>query len=489
MAPLRKHTKRAKFLRDNLDLPAATGVEGAKWEHFQMSHLNDDSTFRIEVKSRQIAWSWLSAAESLADALLDKRDSVYVSINQDEAMEKIRYARHAYDCLRITGIPKIIRDSLTDIEFDNGARLTSLTSKAPRGRARANLYLDEFAHVGGDRQIYTATLPIISKGGRLRIGSSPFGSIGVFWEIFDEAVRPYPGFTRKRTPWWEVQAFCKDVRLAWHLAPKMPTEERIDRFGNDRIIAIYSNIFLEDFQQEYECAFNSVTDAWFAWQEIRDAQDPKLSCFKANCYGKSVGGAINAIESLARLIEAGRIEHVFAGGIDIGRKKDATEIFLVGVGRDHYPLRLMISLKNTEFETQRDIMTYMLNRLPIGRLMVDKTGIGMNLAESLHKLYPYKVYPVDFTIPAKIMWAGDAKALLQSKKTPIPVDRDLAYQIHSLKRIVTASKQLRFDVDKSETKSNADMAWAWMLSLSAAKQMLFVTANTGNVGQSVVQYW
>jgi len=81
-------TLRALFLVEHLDLAEATQVDDAKWEHFQLAHLSDDSTFRIEVKSRQIAWSWLSAVEGLADAILDGRSSIYVSINQDEAQEK-----------------------------------------------------------------------------------------------------------------------------------------------------------------------------------------------------------------------------------------------------------------------------------------------------------------------------------------------------------------------------------------------------------------
>ena len=80
---------RRLFLVDFLDMEAATGVTGARWEAFQLAHLDDDGTFRIENKSRQIAWSWLSAAEAIADAAgasitgTPPRDSIFVSINQN----------------------------------------------------------------------------------------------------------------------------------------------------------------------------------------------------------------------------------------------------------------------------------------------------------------------------------------------------------------------------------------------------------------------
>ncbi len=193
MTATNEASTRRLFLVDTLDLEAATGVAGARWEAFQLRHLDDDGTFRIENKSRQIAWSWLSAAEAVAVAVLGKESSMFVSINLDEATEKIRYARMVYEALRIGGLPKISRDNRLALEFDNGARLLSLPAKPPRGRSRFNVYLDEFAHVRDARQIYTAALPVISKGGRLRIGSSPYGASGVFWEVFTEHGQRYPG--------------------------------------------------------------------------------------------------------------------------------------------------------------------------------------------------------------------------------------------------------------------------------------------------------
>src|SRR4051812_32729654 len=119
-------TERAQFLVDNLDLSEATGYAGARWENFQLAHLQDNTTFRCEVKSRQIAWSWLTAAEAVADGLLNKTGSVFVSINLDEAKEKIRYAKNIIEALPKAMRPTLITDNRTELEFDNGARLISL---------------------------------------------------------------------------------------------------------------------------------------------------------------------------------------------------------------------------------------------------------------------------------------------------------------------------------------------------------------------------
>jgi phage FluMu gp28-like protein len=254
-------SERRRFLVENLDLPAATGVDGAEWEAFQLRHLDDESTFRIETKSRQIAWSWLAAAESVAYAVLDRQPSMYVSINQDEATEKIRYAKQIYSAIRLSGQPAVKRDTQTELEFTNGARLISLPGRPPRGKARFNVYLDEFAWVKLAREIYTAALPVVTKGGRLRIGSSPAGASGMFWEVAEQRLKKYPGYKRARTPWWKVAAFCVNVAMATQMAPNMPSEVRVDLFGNDRIKAIFANMILEDFQQEYECVTNDGAQA------------------------------------------------------------------------------------------------------------------------------------------------------------------------------------------------------------------------------------
>jgi phage FluMu gp28-like protein len=463
-------TERAEFLVENLDLPAATGVDGARWEHFQIEHLNDDSTFRIENKSRQIAFSWTCAAEAVAEAILDAQSSVFGSINLEEAKQKIRYARLVYEVLgrRVRNLPRLTKDNDQLLELDNGARIVSHPAKAPRGMPGYNVILDEFAHVQHDRKVYVGAVPVLSKGGRLRMGSSPFGASGIFWEVYSEAMEPYPQYTRKTTPWWEAQAFCKNVAEARCLAPAMPTRHRVELFGTDAIKAIYGSLPEEDFRQEYECAFVDEVSAWITFDEIKANQVADLACVLVD----GVSAAYEAISELQRRIALGQIEAVLACGADIGRTKNATEIFFVGVSTLHsYPLRLAITLQNCEFDDQFAVMAHALQHLPLTAMLIDQNGIGRNLAENLERHFPAKALGVDFTGPSKTLWATDAKMLVQQKRTPLPVDRDIAYQIHSIKRKVTAAKNLVFDTDANE-RHHADKFWAWALALVAATAVL-----------------
>lgn len=465
-------TERADFLVENLNLPEASGIPDAVWEDFQLKHLNDDSMFRIENKSRQIAWSFLSAAEGVADAILEKRDSIYSSINHEEAREKIRYAKAIYENLEIGGLPKLVIDNQLELEFSNGARLISHPARAVRGKPKSNWFADEFGHIQHDAEIYKGSLPIVTKGGRIRIGSSPMGASGKFWEIFTEAMQKYPGYTRKLTPWWEVQAFCTNVREARRLAPAMDTFSRVEMFGKDRIKAIFANLPVEDFQQEYECAFVDETTAWITWGEIRRAEREDLICLKATVREDAVAHAFDAIEDLLLAIRAGKVEQILYGGMDIGRTRNASEIFLVGKSpTGTYPLRLMLTLQNTDFDSQMAVLRKVLEMLPVSSMLIDRNGLGRQLSEKAEKVFPSKAIGVDFTNQSKQLWATDTKMLFQQHKVLLPVVTDLAYQIHSIKKKISQANNLIFDTDRNE-KHHADKFWALALALKAAKTVL-----------------
>ncbi|HSW63414.1 MAG TPA: terminase family protein [Dissulfurispiraceae bacterium] len=459
-----KLSERGQFLVDNLDLPAASGVDDARWEHFQLSHLSDDSTFRIEDKSRQIAWSFLTAAEAIADAVLHKQGTIFVSINLEEATEKIRYGRAVYENLNIRGLPNLVRDNQLSLEFDNGARLISLPSRPPRGKARMNVVLDEFAHVQHDRDIYTAALPIISKGGRLRIGSSPMGASGIFSEVFSETLRAYPGYKRKRTPWWEVHSFCRNVKLARQMAPAMETAQRVELFGSDRIKAVYANMIEDDFRQEYECEFVDEATAWISWELIQRNQRPDHHWYHA----KTVDQALHLIDVILEDIQRGRVEYSLAGGLDIGRKRDLTEFMALGKSTSgHLPLRLSISLDKVQYDDQERCFTEVISRLPFTNVLVDQNGIGGQLAENLERTG--RAQGVNFTNESKELWAVEARLQVERANTPLPADRDIAYQIHSIRKKVTAAKNNVFDTEGNE-KHHADKFWAWALAIWAANK-------------------
>lgn len=464
---------RARFAVENVDIEQAAQFPGATWEPFQIVFLNNTSRFGIWVKARQIAWSFTAALDAVIDGILTPDTThIFVSINLDEAKEKIRYARNIIEAIPDPRWrPRLVQDSQTSLEFDNGSRLISHPCRPPRGKPRARIYYDEMAHYasGMDRETYRAGLPATVKGdGYIRIGSSPLGAHGLFWEIVTEAMRAYPGFTGHRysIPWWHIRALCTDVARAIVEAPGMPTEERVYEFGTPVLIEIYQNMFTEDFQQEYECAWVDEAAAWIAWDTIKANQDPNLLWWRA----KTVSQAYAQLPEVLRAIDQSKLEVALAGGLDIGRKRDLTVLIVVGrTTTGALPVRWLVELATTPYDDQQGIFTEIITKLPFTRVLVDQTGLGSQLAENLRGATGGIARGVDFTNPAKELWAVEARIKAERIQAPLPVYRELAYQIHSVKRLLTKTKHASFDTDRNEDH-HADMFWAWALALTAGKQ-------------------
>jgi len=462
-------TLKAQFAAEFIDIREAAQVENADWEPFQIEYLNNSTRLAADVKSRQIAWSFTAALDAFCDSRIEPGNPyVFVSINLDEAKEKIRYLRAIIAATDEPVRPdKFIVDSATGIELEDGTRFISHPCRPVRGKPKARVYLDEIAHYpsGLDRDIYTAALPATTKGGYLRMGSSPLGAKGLFWEIVTESMRKWPGFTKRFIPWWSVDALCKDRKMAAQSAEEMQTQERVSAFGMPALIEIFENMFIEDFQQEYECAWVDELTAWISWDVITRNQKPDLRYWHAHTKDE----AINMIADVEAAIKADEIEMTLAGGIDVGRKKDLTEFMIVGKSpTGQMPLRFAISLDRVEFEDQKECLVQVIKRLPFTQVLVDRNGLGMQLAEGLEK-ETGKAQGVDFTNETKELWAVEARIQAEKGNTPLPIDRDLAYQIHSIKKVVTAAKNNKFDTERNE-KHHADKFWAWSLALWAAKQ-------------------
>lgn len=469
------------FLIEYLNLPEAVGDPDAQWETFQLKHLNNPSLLAIELKSRQVGWSWLSAAESIANACIyPKSTHIFVSINQEEAAEKIRYAKAVMEALDSEVRPRLLIDNRLGIELSNGSRLISHPCRPVRGKAKARVYLDEYAHYPNADEVYTSALPILSKGGMIRIGSSPLGARGKFWEIYTESMQKYPGYTRDMIPWWHIGALCKDLEAAESLAPALVTEERVFAFGSERLITLFQNMTLEDFQQEYECAWVDEAVSWIDWDLIKRNQvlagEEKLWYRKV----KGVDNALMTVNEIAEYIRDGHIEQALVGGMDIGRTRDTTEIIFLGVSQftNQLPYRFHVTLEKTEWEKQEAVVNKLLDVLPVTSFLIDRNGHGNELAERVSMRFP-QAEGVNFTNETKRLWAVEAKLRAQRAEVPLPLERDLAYQIHSIRRKITGAGNSQYDTEGNE-KHHADMFWAWALAIWAGKDDGVNTVTVGS---------
>lgn len=426
---------------------------------YQVEFNECNSRFRAALKSRQTGFSFNFAAESLAKAhLKPEHTAIFVSYNLEDAKEKIRYARMLYDTMPLAWQKKLVTDNKTELEFKDSkgkrSRLISNPCRDPRGKGKADVYLDELAFYRNARKIYVAAVPIITRGGGiLTVASTPLGKTGVFYEIIEGEAEKYPHFKRFYIPWWVCPDFCTDVARARREAEQMSTDQRVDEFGTDILKLIRQSMDLESFQQEYECLFIDEATAYIPWDLILAAakDSDELEYY-------------TDLESFMGY----RAEGPLWGGYDIGRRRNASELIVVEQKENRFYTRLTLTLEKKEFSFQKALLAQLLEkRKDLQRLCIDSTGIGMNLAEDLSKEYSYRAEGVDFTNPVKMGLGTGLKIAMEDRNIQIPALRDLMLQIHSVKRTVTQAGNIRLDTEHDE-KHHADKFWALALAIHAA---------------------
>jgi phage FluMu gp28-like protein len=416
-------------------------------EAYQRAHLNNRARFRWITKSRQVGFSWLLSLEALARChLRNNYTCVFVSYNLDESKERILTARQAFEELPPAYQKKLVVDSKSELAFESSSpgkpisRIISVPSKAPRGK-KGDTVLDELAHYVNDRAVYSGSTALILRSqGQLTGCSTPLGRRGIFWEIATQEIRKYPHHTRQEVPWWLCRFFCHDVKRAAVEAAAMPTEERVATFGTPGLIEQFESLPLEDFEQEFERRFVDESYSYFPYDLI-------LPNTSDDC--------VLAADPTDMPPPQGRI----VAGFDVGRTRDRSELAVFEQLGERYLCRLLRSYNGVAFEEQVGDLRRLLNTVPVARLSIDQTGIGMHLAELLACEYP-QVEPVWFTNEAKEIWCTDFKIALQRHDVSLPRDRELVAQIHSIKRRVLPSGKIGFDAERTGQAGHADRFWA-----------------------------
>lgn len=433
--------------------------EPVRLEPYQIAFLQNRSRFRWIVKSRQVGYSFLCALEALARChLRERQTSIFVSYNLEDAKEKILIARQVYEELPLAYQKRLVVDSKTELGFmSNGpyqrlSRIISNPSKAPRGK-KGDILLDELAHYVNDREVYKgSTALILRSNGQLTGISSPLGRRGIFWEIATEEMRKYPHHSRQEVPWWLCRFFCTEVARAALEAPSMATEERVARFGRPNIAEQFDSLPLDDFQQEFECLFVDESYSFYPYDLI-------LPCTSDD---------VRLYDDFTDFpVPKGRI----VAGFDVGRTRDRSELAVFEQASERFVCRFLRSYDHVPFEEQEADLRRLLNTLPVARLSVDNSGIGMNLAENLSRAFP-QVVRENFTNANKERWATDFKILLQRREVALPKDREMVAQLHAIKRRVLGSGKVSFDAERSNRHGHADRFWAIALACQKERNEL-----------------
>jgi phage FluMu gp28-like protein len=453
-------------------------------DFWQQDHIRDINKYSIVLKSRRTGFSFDVALKGIVkanDKARFKYTRQFVSYNEDDAKEKITYAKEFYHSIPKKYKKELVSETKTTMEFyDKGrkttSRLISIACRPPRGRG-GDIVFDEMAIYPPNRTriIYTAGLPVIARGGCIEIGSTPLGKLGMFFEIFNDR-KEYPHFARYIVPWWTSTALCQKEKIAdaIKLASYMETEERVELFGTETLKTIFHSMFIEDFQQEFECAFIDSALSYISLDLIY-ANTPGMREEDRN--SELIDGEGELVDDDGIEIKVFRtVDDLLLGydpekhgrlflGFDVARFRDASVIFITGQlpnGKKRSVAE--IEMINTKFRIQKDNMRKILRGLPVVRGMIDRGGIGQDICEELQEEFgETRLEGLQFDVASKEMLAIGVRTGLENREFLLHNDKKFQRQVHSIKRTALAGGVFRYDSQRDED-GHADSFWAWALS-------------------------
>jgi phage FluMu gp28-like protein len=269
----------------------------------------------------------------------------------------------------------------------------------------------------------------------------------------------------------------------------METEERVERFGTAIMKKIFSNVFLEDFQQEYECVFIDSAESYISLDLIhantpgmRDGDLDKMGVDKDGVEIDTEVHVFKEADSLCLGYIPEKHGRLFMG-YDVARRRDAAEIFVIGQLPDGKKRSVAeIVMVNKDYEYQLDEFRKIMRGLSPVRSCIDQTGQGEMVTEVLQREFgSARVEGVLFNAQSKEELAIGVRQGLERQEFLLQNDGRFHRQIHSIKRIPTSGGAFRYDSERDEN-GHADGFWAWALANRAVTK-------TANAAPGFYQQW
>jgi phage FluMu gp28-like protein len=401
----------------------------------------DKSRFKIGMFSRQSGKTFaatLEVADSVMESQAKQESSPWVILSRGErqAEEALEggVARHleAYGTMMKTlgreviefyDEDKIKRRGL-QIIFPGKARNYVVAIPANPDTARgysANMLFDEFAFHKDSRKIWAAAFPIITRGYKARVISTPNGKGNMFYTLA----------TAENKQW---QRYQMDIYQAIAEGAPLNAAELREGLMDD-----------DAWHQEYELKWLDEASAWLPYDLIATVENDH-----AGLPAHYQGGACFV-------------------GVDIGLRRDLFVIWVLEQVGDVLWTREIVALKRASFAEQDAALARVFFTYNVMRCCIDQTGMGEKPVEDAKRNHgSMRVEGILFTSNNKLTLATEGKQAFEDRRIRIPEgDQAIRADLHKLKRETTLSGNARFVAD-SDSEGHADRAWACFLAVHAA---------------------
>lgn len=419
---------------------------------YQVRWIKDPARLKLMEKSRQIGLSWATAYCNVRAAALAAQE-IWVTSRDD-----IQARLYLEDCAKWANILNMAARSLGEqlidpakgskayvLEFANGSRIHSMSSNpdAQAGK-RGSRVLDEFALHPDQRKLWSIAYPGITWGGTLSVISTHRGAHTLFNQLVVEAREGGnpKGISLHRVTLEDAlnQGFLEKLKQ------KLPADNPVQEMD----AAAYFDFVRsgcadeESFAQEYMCVPADESAAFITY-DMLDA----CSYTPAEPWETELDPAAE-----------------YFAGMDIGRTRDLTVIYVLERRGEHRYTRRILEMKGQTFSDQAAALDRYAALPQVKRICVDSTGIGRQLAEEAAARW-HKVEPVNFTQASKEDMAVRLRRAMEDTALRIPRRRELYADFRSIRKETTASGAVRY-VGERSSAGHADRFWACALALLAA---------------------
>lgn len=402
---------------------------------YQQRWVSDDARFKIGMFARQTGKTFTTCLEVVDDcfaAATEQRKSPWVILSRGERQAREAIAEGVIPHAKAYGLAfehaevdwKDDSSGATykglEVTFPHGSKVTALPANpdTARGFSR-NAFLDEFAFHRDSRAIWGALFPIISKGWRIRVTSTPNGKGNKFYELM----------TAGDTTW---SRHTVDIYQAVRDGLDRNIDELRAGLGDDDLWA-----------QEFELKWLDEASAWLSYELISTCED-----------------------------EAAGNPELYQGGPcfvgrDIGRRHDLHVITVDELIGDVLWERERIEQKNATFAAMDAAFDEVMTCYNVARACIDQTGMGEKVVEDAQRRYGGKVEGVLFTAASKLIMATAGKQRFEDRTVRIPAG-DVPYRtdLHKLRKVAGPTGVARFVAERDD--DHADRTWAKFLSINAA---------------------
>lgn len=422
---------------------------------FQSAWIKDESRIKLMEKSRQIGISWSTAygADERAAAKGARFDE-WVSSRDD-----IQARLFIEDCKLWAGIMGMAAKDLGEVvldaekkvsayvlQFASGRRIHSMSSNpdAQAGK-RGSRVLDEFALHREQRKMWAIAYPGITWGGSMELISTHRGSHSFFNQLVREA--RHGGNPKNISLHRVTLQDALDQGFLFKLQQALPT----DAEQQDMDEAAYFDFVKagaaddESFDQEYMC--------------IPADDDSKFLEY----------GLITACEYSGGTDWQRGLDGPFQGrlfcGVDIGRKKDLTVLWVVEQLGDVFYTRHVETMERMRKSAQEAILWPWFEICD--RICIDATGLGIGWTDDAQDRFgEQRVEAVNFSGQVKEALAYPLKGAMEDRMVRIPDDPKIRADLRKVQKVTTAAGNIRF-VAESTPDGHADRFWALALALHA----------------------